>query len=56
MDVRVVLELSSPGVEDAGEAGCASFGFGLNDVFECDGTLFDEDVVEFFGVFFTDAA
>ncbi len=54
VNVRMVLHLTSPGVEHAGEptaqlaGGC--FGFGRDDVLECVGTLAQDEIVEFFWV------
>jgi hypothetical protein len=52
VDVGVVLELARPGVQDAGEAAPSSRGaeLGLEHVLEGAGALFQEEVVEFFGV------
>lgn len=50
VDVGVVLELPSPGVEDAGEAGDAASGFGGDDIAQGLSALLEELVVEFFGM------
>lgn len=50
VDVRMVLELASPGVEDAGEAGLAANSFGSDHIAQGVGALFEDGVVEFFGM------
>ena len=55
MDVGVVLELSSPGVQDAGAACESSFEFAGDDVFESCGALLEHEVVELFGVLAAEA-
>lgn len=50
VDVGVVLELASPGVEDAGEACDAAVGFGGDDVAQGLGALLENGVVKFFGM------
>lgn len=50
VDVRMVLELASPGVEDAGEAGLAANSFGRDHIAQGDGALFEDGVVKFFGM------
>lgn len=50
VDVRMVLELASPGVEDAGEAGLTASGFGGDHIAQGGGALLEEGVVEFFGM------
>ena len=50
VDVRMVLELASPGVEDAGEAGLAAHGFGGDHIAQGLGALFENGVVEFLGM------
>jgi len=50
VDMRVVLELPSPGVEHGGEACDPAFGFGGDDVAQGGGGLFQDEVVEFLRV------
>lgn len=50
VDVRMVLELTTPGVEHAGEAGLGSVGFGCDHIAQGDGALFEDGVVEFLGM------
>ena len=50
VDVRVVLDLTAPGVEDAGEAEAGATGLGGADVLEGGGALAQEEWVEDFGM------
>ena len=50
VDVGVVLELTSPGVEDAGEACDAALGFGGSDVAQGLGALLEDGIIKFFGM------
>jgi hypothetical protein len=50
VDVGVVLELASPGVEDAGEAGDATVGFGGGDIAQGLGAGLEDGVIELFGM------
>lgn len=50
VDVRMVLELASPGVQDAGEAGEAASGLGGDDIAQGLGALLEDGSVEFFGM------
>jgi len=49
VDVRVVLELATPSVQDAGEAGDSAPGLGGDDVTQGVGALLEEGVVKFLG-------
>ncbi len=54
MDVRVVLELSAPGVQDAGEASSAA-SLGFNEVFERFRALLHKDTVKLMWIPFAEA-
>ena len=50
MNVRVVLQLSSPSMKYGGETCESSFVFGGDDVFEGLGTLLEHEVVKLLGM------
>lgn len=50
VDVRMVLELASPGVENAGETSLATSGLRGDDIAQGVCALFEDGVVEFFGM------
>ena len=50
MDVRMVLELATPCVQHAGEAGLTAMRFGRDHIAQSVSALFEDGVVEFFGM------
>ena len=50
VDVRMVLELATPGMQDAGEAGLGAFGFSMDHVAQGCGASLEDEAVHFPGM------